>query len=147
MWLWMALYWAYLVLTEILIRTALPRTFSNGFPRKRSISGQVFKWCRLIACSSFSGRGKTRLYRRKWRKRYYSYRTFWLICWRSVWYVNIRSLPRLNYWTRKPINSITSSWRPWVYLLLWCVRWWCRGRWSGGWASRSPVRQESGKSR
>ena len=43
MWLWMALYWAYLVLTEILIRTALPRTFSNGFPRKRSISGQVFK--------------------------------------------------------------------------------------------------------
>lgn len=43
MWLWMALYWAYLVLTEILIRTALPRTFSNGFPRKRSISEQVFK--------------------------------------------------------------------------------------------------------
>ena len=32
-----------LVLTEILIRTALPRTFSNGFPRKRSISEQVFK--------------------------------------------------------------------------------------------------------
>ena len=33
----------FLVLTEILIRTALPRTFSNGFPRKRSISEQVFK--------------------------------------------------------------------------------------------------------
>ncbi len=34
MWLWMALYWAYLVLTEILIRTALPRTFFKRIPKE-----------------------------------------------------------------------------------------------------------------
>ena len=38
------IYHLYTSLIESLtIRTALPRTFSNGFPRKRSISGQVFK--------------------------------------------------------------------------------------------------------
>ena len=65
----------------------LPRAYrdpyTDGAPEdffKRIPKEEVYKRCRLIACSSFSGRGKTRSYRRKWRKRYYSYRTFWLIC-------------------------------------------------------------------